>query len=356
MKKILKIASIVLLAAIAFVPIPSSGNGGTKMYSALTYKFVVWDEKADDCYLDSTEFYLIPKNFWSTDALRDDMIKSGSAIMPYDSEWIEKVDSSKAKGLDFSEITIREIYADCFIASSHRAPPNTYKINCEYTGELCVGDYVSCVCDNTYVHNDRCEGDLVSIKVLEPLPKSDSFVAYKPVIYLYPEETTYVTVRLALDGEFTCTYPACSDGWRVTASPDGTLTDDGGMTYNYLYWEGETNAEFDFSSGFCVRGCDTAEFLEKALCDAGLTRREANEFIVYWLPLMQDNEYNVISFQGASYTDAAPLDVTPSPDTTLRVFMAWYSSDTAVEIEPQTLTSPERGGFTVVEWGGTEVK
>ena len=71
---------------------------------------------------------------------------------------------------------------------------------------------------------------------------------------------------------------------------------------------------------------------------------------------MQDNEYNVISFQGASYTDAAPLDVTPSPDTTLRIFMAWYSSDTAVEIEPQTLTSPERGGFTVVEWGGTEIK
>ena len=214
MKKILKIASIVLLAAIAFVPIPSSGNGGTKMYSALTYKFVVWDEKADDCYLDSTEFYFIPKNFWSTDALRDDMIKSGSAIMPYDSEWIEKVDSSKAKGLDFSEITIREIYADCFIASSHRAPPNTYKINCEYTGELCVGDYVSCVCDNTYVHNDRCEGDLVSIKVLEPLPKSDSFVAYKPVIYLYPEEKDYVSV-LHENSTLPCLY-LYKDRWKIT--------------------------------------------------------------------------------------------------------------------------------------------
>ena len=47
----------------------------------------------------------------------------------------------------------------------------------------------------------------------------------KPVIYLYPEKETEVTVKLNYAGELTCTYPAYNDGWKVSASPDGTLTD-----------------------------------------------------------------------------------------------------------------------------------
>ena len=106
----------------------------------------------------------------------------------------------------------------------------------------------------------------------------------KPVVYLYPEEETQVTVQLDYAGELTCTYPAYNDGWTVTASPDGTLTDGEGQTYSYLYWEGKDNVEYDFSQGACVAGEDTAAFLEDALSQLGLTRREANEFIVYWLP------------------------------------------------------------------------
>lgn len=177
----------------------------------------------------------------------------------------------------------------------------------------------------------------------------------KPVIYLYPEVPTQVSVRLDYDGELTCTYPAYENGWSVTAYPDGTLSD-GETEYNYLYWEGVQNTGFDFSQGFCVKGSDTAAFLETALAKLGLTRAEANEFIVYWLPLMQDNAYNVISFQNEAYTDHARLDISPAPDTVLRVFMAWQASDQAISIPEQELTAPERNGFTVVEWGGCEVQ
>ena len=68
----------------------------------------------------------------------------------------------------------------------------------------------------------------------------------KPVVYLYPEEETQVTVQLDYAGELTCTYPAYNDGWTVTASPDGTLTDGEGQTYSYLYWEGKDNVEYDY--------------------------------------------------------------------------------------------------------------
>ncbi|MBQ7769445.1 MAG: hypothetical protein IJ403_11285 [Oscillospiraceae bacterium] len=181
-------------------------------------------------------------------------------------------------------------------------------------------------------------------------------VAYKPVIYLYPENETDVSVKLILDGKLTCTYPTYNTGWQVTAAPDGTLTDAKGQTYNYLYWEGETNTQWDMTEGFCVKGEDTAAFLEEALEKLGLNRKEANEFIVYWLPLMEQNRYNIISFQRDIYTDAATLKVDPAPDTLIRVFMTWKASDAFVELPEQELTSPERSGFTVIEWGGTEVQ
>jgi hypothetical protein len=39
----------------------------------------------------------------------------------------------------------------------------------------------------------------------------------------------------------------------------------------------------------------------------------------------------------------------------LRVFMDWKPLTEEVEIEPQNLTALERNGFTVVEWGGTQI-
>ena len=177
----------------------------------------------------------------------------------------------------------------------------------------------------------------------------------KPVIYLYPEEETEVTVRLDYDGTLTCTYPACEDGWTVTAAPDGTLRDESGQTYIYLYWEGVTRTEYNFSQGFCVPGADTAAFLEDALSRLGLTRREANEFIVYWLPRMEPNPYNLIAFQSEAYTNSARLAIDPEPDSLLRVFMAWKPLETPADLPAQELPAFTRAGFTAVEWGGAEL-
>ena len=177
----------------------------------------------------------------------------------------------------------------------------------------------------------------------------------KPVIYLYPEAEMEVTVQLDYGGGLTCTYPAYPDGWTVTAQPDGTLTDADGQPYNYLYWEGVDHTEYDLSQGFCVPGGDTAAFLEDALAQLALTRREANEFIVYWLPQMERNAYNLIAFQSDTYTDHAVLTVTPEPDSVLRVFMAWKPLKSAIDLPAQDLPAFSRDGFAVVEWGGAQV-
>ena len=180
-----------------------------------------------------------------------------------------------------------------------------------------------------------------------------------PIIYLYDEQEREANVKLDLNGELTCTYPKYdeSNGWTVKTSADGVLTDKAGRQYEYLYWEADVDMDPDFSKGFCVKGEDSAAFLEKALSDLGLSDTEANAFIMYWLPDLEENPYNVIAFQTDAYEEVAKLNVDPLPDTVVRVNMLFYGSDEYVEMEAQDLSAmnpslEEREGFVLVEWGG----
>lgn len=177
----------------------------------------------------------------------------------------------------------------------------------------------------------------------------------KPIIYLYPEKDTKVHVELAVKGELTHTYPKYNNGWNVLAKPDGTLFDEKGKEYYALYWEGLNEKEFTIQEGFVIKGSETAEFLELALDELGLNRREANEFIVYWLPILEVNPYNLIHFSTDEYQDIARLKIIPKPETLIRVMMVYKPLQTPVTIRPQQLPtqSIKRKGFTVVEWGGS---
>ena len=88
----------------------------------------------------------------------------------------------------------------------------------------------------------------------------------------------------------------------------------------------------------------------------GLTPREYNEFIVYWFPKMQNNKYNLIHFADKTYTDTAPLKITPKPDSILRVFMVYKPLNKPISIKKQKIKPFKRKWFTVIEWGGSELK
>lgn len=183
---------------------------------------------------------------------------------------------------------------------------------------------------------------------------------YKPVIYLYPTQTENVKVELDYKGTLVADYPAYDykeKGWNVTASPDGKIINKDGKEYSYLFWEGKPTQKinYDLSTGFIVKGEDTIDFLQSTLSKIGLTPKEYNEFIVYWYPKMKDNKYNLIHFAGSEYTNNAPLSITPKPDSMLRVFMVFKPLEKVVSIKEQEIKSFNRKGFTVVEWGGTEL-
>jgi hypothetical protein len=210
---------------------------------------------------------------------------------------------------------------------------------------------VSTVVNTVYGREEKCP------YMIKPVDTDYSKIPVgKPVIYLYPEERTSVGVRLDFNGELTFTYPEYQNGWNVTAYPDGTITDEDGNSNSYLFWEGLSDIQFDFSKGFVVSREDTVGFLREKLAFMGLTPKEYNEFIVYWAPQLMENKYNLITFQNECYTDNAGLSITPQPDGILRVFMAAKPLDGKIEIEEQKLRPFVRQGFTVVEWGGSIIR
>ncbi len=181
----------------------------------------------------------------------------------------------------------------------------------------------------------------------------------KPVIYIYPLQDTIVNVHLSLKtSTLATTYPDYGDGWRVLAKPDGSLINlADGSHHSYLFWDScNDRTHYDLSKGFCVRGTDTEAFLKEKLRFMGLTEPEMNDFIVYWLPKMEHNNFNLISFQTDTYEEAVGLTVTPEPDSMLRLFMAYVPLEEKVSAAPQKLEPFTRRGYTVVEWGGTELQ
>ena len=179
----------------------------------------------------------------------------------------------------------------------------------------------------------------------------------KPVIYLYPTETTDCQVKLDYDA-FTFCEPAYdpAEGWRVCAQPDGTLRLADGSSLPYLYWEGDGWIDFDLSKGVCLPQEEIEGYLRETLPQLGLLPEEYNEMLDYWLPRMADYPYYQLTFAGADYVQAAALEVNPAPDSLIRVHLVFVGLWEPVELEAQQLPSPQRQGFTVVEWGGTDYR
>ena len=189
-------------------------------------------------------------------------------------------------------------------------------------------------------------------------PHCDPNVAYKPILYLYPKEETNVTVKLGNSNYLTHTYPKYNNNWYVYAYPNGKLIDiNTGRELYGLYWEGNNHNNEIKEDGFVVKGEETSMFLEEKLQLLGLTEREADEFIIYWLPILENNKYNYIRFESIDeINNYMPLDINPKPDTVIRVLMDYKPLDEKIRVKEQKISTPTRHGFTAVEWGGSLIQ
>lgn len=185
--------------------------------------------------------------------------------------------------------------------------------------------------------------------------------AYKPIIYLYPENEIQLNVKLGYPELATCLYPEydLKSGWNVLAKTNGDLIDLNTNRNLYaLYYESKNKKEYNVTDeGFVVSREDTVKFLEEKLEILGLNDREAEEFIIYWLPKLQENEYNYIRFASMDeINENMPLEFSQQPDTLIRILMTYKGLNTPIQVKEQNLEKIERKGFTAVEWGGSEIK
>lgn len=176
----------------------------------------------------------------------------------------------------------------------------------------------------------------------------------KPVIYLYPEQKTDVTVKLPRSVQVTVSEPAYpQNGWKVAANPSGALEYADGKTYGSLYWEGTGITYQAPHTGWILKGSEVSAFLDRVLPQYGLNTQEAKDFKEFWLPQMQKHDIMRVSFLTEDWSKAAPLSVNPRPKTSIRIFMDWQPVSGPVEIQAPIIKTPIRDGFTLVEWGGT---
>ena len=176
----------------------------------------------------------------------------------------------------------------------------------------------------------------------------------KPVLYLYPKKTTKVTISFEHPELLETTYPKHNGTGEVKAHTNGDLYDNNGAYYYALYWDEKKVHDVDFSTGYYVEKDNAIEFLEKKLSYIGLSRREANEFIMYWLPILEKNEKSLVYFELTEERESYnKLSISPKPDSLLRLVIHIKKVDKKIDIPKQNLTKFQRKGFVAVEWGGT---
>lgn len=292
----------------------------------------------------------------------DDLELKDNYVFSSYEEFIKIFKDSKLSEKDFENNNYILIPIKYDYCSEQNIKPISYKIdgnkvvvNVEYEAHcgVCPLEYMYYLIK---VSKDISSVDLdIKYKATND-PECDPNVSYKPIIYLYPEQNMNVVVKLGKPSLLTTTYPLYNGKWEVLATTSGELFDKNGRSYYGLYWEGLNYISSEFEDGFVVKKDDLATFLEEKLSILGLTEREANEFIIYWLPELEKNEYTLIRFESLEkINEQMPLDINPNPDTIIRVFMEFKAIDKPIDIKPQNLTKAVRKGFTVVEWGGTKI-
>lgn len=191
------------------------------------------------------------------------------------------------------------------------------------------------------------------------LKAEQQIMVEKPVIYLYPTEKTAIEIKLDLKGKLLTTFPKYDKNWDVIAEPNGQIFDKKtNRYYSSLFWDGTIDfpsAHYKFDDGFVVAKEKLVAFFIEKLEHIGLNNQETNDFIQYWLPILERNNYNFIHFLVNEECDEiATLNVNPKPETSIRIYMEFYGLEKFTVIKEQQLPKTERKGFTLVEWGGAD--
>jgi hypothetical protein len=173
--------------------------------------------------------------------------------------------------------------------------------------------------------------------------------AEKPAIYLYPTEDSFVSVNLDINGKITQDIPNYGEGWNVFATKEGII--DG--NYDYLFYEARLNKLDVPEEGWVVEYSELKNWFDSNLNKLGLNEKESYQFKEYWLSRLSEANYYEIKLLSKEYLDEnIALNINPVPDTLIRLEFYFKPLKESEQINEPSIITPERKGFTAVEWGG----
>ncbi|MGL1900633.1 MAG: hypothetical protein OCC49_00765 [Fibrobacterales bacterium] len=183
------------------------------------------------------------------------------------------------------------------------------------------------------------------IRFNEDMPMADA-----PYIYLYPETTQDIEVSMTFNRNASIlkSIPTYNTGWKVRATPQGRLDD----TFDFLFYDFATDKRPDRLEGWLVSFNEYPTKIPHILESLHLNKTEIQDFMSFWTPYF-DKQSNTPYF--ALYMEDLnaynTLNISPTPDALLRVFLYVELVDTYREIDKPLIHPFERTGFTAVEWG-----
>ncbi len=197
------------------------------------------------------------------------------------------------------------------------------------------------------------------------------FMVKKPVIYCYSDQTTKFDFQLIPKGELTFAYPSLNSNqtWQIKLE-NNVLSDQKSLqNYPYLFWESQQkNINFELASikqskdeicGSIISKANIVSYLDSTLTALGFNFREKTDFITFWAPQMQEDNYYLIQFvQNSQCEKFSQYKINPTPDHLNRIYMLFAGNnqlDFPFEVVPQQLNPLERNGFYFVDWGGIEI-
>jgi hypothetical protein len=177
----------------------------------------------------------------------------------------------------------------------------------------------------------------------------------KPAVYLYPEETSLVSVKVNSSQPLTYTdplYPA--GGWNVIADPQGIISYRN-KAYDYLYYETKVadGVLTKPTKGYVVEKNKLENLFRQILPKLGLNIKEVKQFSDYWTKTLPFSSYYFVGIVPQEELDEySTLDINPKPASEIRVTLYFEALASMIEVEEPEIVTPIRTGFAVVEWGG----
>jgi len=175
----------------------------------------------------------------------------------------------------------------------------------------------------------------------------------KPAIYLYPVEDSQIFVKLNINGEIIEDIPEYKDGWNVFATKEGIIEG----KYDYLFYEAKLKKISIPKEGWIVEYSELELWFNKNLKLLGLNEKETDQFKEYWLNRLEKSKYYEIKLLSNEFLyENMDLIITPEPETEIRLNFIFKPLKKNYSIKNPEIITPERNGFTVVEWGGILIK